>query len=244
MYRSNRIEKPIRTGILLVPFTLSAFAGCVDGPLFELKKLNPVIQSQWKADRERGPVFSQRVDEMRLLKTQLPRMTSDEQSKWVSDLTTIVEKETSQEIRREAVLALEEVLDRPEATTTVLKLARDRNDKVRLAAARALKKATTPESTQTLLAMAANDANQSVQMAAIESLGTHRSDDVKQFLAKQLNDRRPLTQYSASLALKDFTGQDFKGDVGKWKRYLAGEQVEPDRPSLAESIQGYVPFLR
>jgi len=54
-------------GLFLIPIALSSVVGCADGPLYELKKLNPVIQSQWKKDRERGPVFSQRVDEMRLV---------------------------------------------------------------------------------------------------------------------------------------------------------------------------------
>jgi HEAT repeat protein len=212
--------------------------------MFQLKRLNPVIQNEWKKDRERGPVYSQRVEEMRLIKLRFHSMTSEEQLKWINTINEVVEKESSPELRREAVLALGEVVERPEATGTIINLAKDRNDKVRLEVSKVLKKYPSPETTKTLLALAAADTSQSVRLAATESLGTHRSDEVKQFLSKQLNDRSPAMQYHASLALKDFTGKDFKGDVSLWKRYLAGEEVEPPTVSLAESMQSYIPFLR
>ena len=218
--------------------------GCVDGPLFELKKWNPVIQSQWKKDRERGPVYSQRVDEMRLVKAQLSSMADAEQEKWVGTIASVVDKETSIELRREAVLALTEVINRPDAASTVMKLSRDKSEKVRLEVAKSLRKNTSAETTQTLLAMASTDSNERVRLNATESLGTHRTNEVKDYLAKQLNVPNPAMQYSVSQALKEFTGQDFRGDVSMWKRYLGGEAVEPVSPSLAETIQSYLPFRR
>ena len=231
-------------GFYLIPMALSSVVGCVDGPLYELKKLNPVIQRQWKQDRERGPVYSQRVDEMRLLARQLPSMQPDEQTKWVNTISTIVQTETSPELRREAVLALTEVIQLPLAAETVMKLSQDKNDKVRLAVSKSLRNQTTPASTQTLMAMATSDKNESVRLSAVQSLGPHKSEDVKQFLAKQLSDRNPAMQYSASLALKDLTGKDFQGDVSLWKRYLNGESVEPKEPTLYEAMQSYNPFTR
>jgi hypothetical protein len=230
--------------LLVISVLTLAMVGCTDGPMFQLKRLNPVIQNQWKKDRERGPVFSQRVDEMRFLKSRIQTMPPNEQAKWIATVNSILQQETSPELRREAALVLAEVADQPDAATTLLKLAQDKNDKVRLTVAQLLKKNPSPQSTQTLLAMASTDSNNSVRQSAIESLGTHRTDDVKQFLTKQLNDRSPSTQYCAALALKDFTGKDFKGDVDLWKKYLAGEPVEPPTTSVAESIQSYVPFLR
>lgn len=229
---------------LLCLLAVLGCCGCIDGPMFQLKRLNPVIQNEWKKDRERGPVYSQHVEEMRWVKQRFRSMTSEEQLNWINTINGFVEKESSPELRREAVLALGEVVERPEATGTIINLAKDRNDKVRLEVSKVLKKYPSPETTKTLLALAAADTSQSVRLAATESLGTHRSDEVKQFLSKQLNDRSPAMQYHASLALKDFTGKDFKGDVSLWKRYLAGEEVEPPTASLAESMQSYIPFLR
>jgi hypothetical protein len=238
------VAQSIRTSLMLVSVVFPAVVGCTDGPFFELKKLNPVIQRQWQKDRERGPVFSQRVEEFRTLKSQLKTMPDEEQAKWVNTISTIVASETSPEIRREAVLALTPVIARPEATATIVRLAQDKNDKVRLAVAESLRNHVSPETTQTLLALATSDTDANIRGAATHSLGMHKSDDVKQFLAKQLNDRSQAIQYQATLALKDLTGKNFEGDVSLWKRYLDGEPVEPTVPSLAESIQSYIPFLR
>jgi hypothetical protein len=236
--------KSFRMSVLLVPVTFSTLVGCMDGPFFELKKLNPIIQNQWKEDRKRGDVFSQRVKEFGLVRSQIKKMSDAEQANLVSVINSVVQKETSSEIRREAVLALSEVIHRPDASATLIQLAQDKEEKVRLAVARSLRNHATPETTQTLFALASADSSPSVREIATESLGMHKTDEVKQFLSKQLNDRSPAMQYSASLALKDFTGKDFKGDIPLLKRYMEGEPVEPTAPSLAESIQSYVPFLR
>lgn len=238
------VTQSTRMGHYLIPFALSAIVGCVDGPLYELKKLNPVIQSQWKKDRERGPVFPDRVDELRLIGRRFPNMPQGERAEKVNLIISMVDTETSPEIRREAVLALTQAMKQPGATESIMKLSQDKNDKVRLAVSNALRSQVTPETTQTLLAMATSDANESVRLAAVESLGPHKTDEVKQFLTKQLNSSKPALQYSASVALRDFTGKDFKGDVATWKRYLNGEDVEPKSPTFYEAVQPYLPFTR
>ncbi|MFY7876842.1 MAG: hypothetical protein ACOVQM_15420, partial [Pirellula sp.] len=63
--------------------------------MFQLKRLNPVIQNEWKKDRERGPVYSQRVEEMRLVKERFRYMPSEEQLKWINTINGVVEKESS-----------------------------------------------------------------------------------------------------------------------------------------------------
>jgi hypothetical protein len=218
--------------------------GCVDGPLFHLKKLNPIIQREWKEDRERGPVYSQRLNEFRLLKTTIKRMPQSEQQDWVNKVNAIVAKETSPELRREAVLVLNEVISNPDASSTIVRLAQDKNDKVRLAVAQSLRNHVTPETTQALLAMATSDKEANIRLAATASLGPHKTDEVKQFLSKQLNEPSPAVQYQSSLALKEQTGKDFGGDMSKWKRFMAGEEVTEEPVSLADSLRSYVPFMR
>ena len=241
---NQKVTPSTRMGFYLIPLAIPLLLGCVDGPLYELKKLNPFIRSQWQKDRERGPVFSQRVDEMRLLGRRFPSMPPEEQTKWVSTISSVVQTETSSEIRREAVLALSQATQQPGATEAIMKLSQDKNDKVRLAVSQSLRKQVTPETTQTLLAMATSDKSESVRLVAVESLGSHKTDEVKQFLAKQLSDRSHNMQYSASLALRDFTGKDFKGDIPMWKRYLDGENVEPNEPTIYEAVRTYLPFSR
>ena len=238
------LTQSTRMGHYLIPFALSTIVGCVDGPLYELKKLNPVIQSQWKKDRERGPVSYDRVDELRLMGRRFPKMPPQERAEKVDFISSMVETETSPEIRREAVLALSQAMNQPGATESIMKLSQDKNDKVRLAVSRALRDEVTPKTTQTLLAIATSDSNESVRLAAVESLGPHKTEEVKRFLTKQLNNSKPALQYSASLALRDFTGKDFKGDVAMWKRYLNGENVEPKSPTFYQAVQPYLPFTR
>jgi len=241
---NQRDSQSIRVGVYLILLALSTFVGCVDGPLYELKKLNPVIQSQWKKDQERGPTYYQRIDEMDLVSRQLPTMSPEERTRWINTISQIAQTDTSPEIRWRSVQTLSKVMEQPAAVESIMKLSQDKSDKVRLAVSQALRKQVTPETTQTLLAMASTDKNESVRLAAVQSLGMHKSEEVKAFLAKQINDRNPAMQYSASLALKDFTGKDFKGDVPLLKRYMNGENVEPKETTFYEALQPYIPFTR
>jgi HEAT repeat protein len=209
-----------------------------------MKKLNPYIQSQWRKDREKAVVYSQRVDEMRLLRNQIGRMQPEEQDRWVSKIAEIISSETSPELRRESILVLQQVMERPDSLAAVTSLSQDKNEKVRLAVAQSLGTTPNPEAATTLLAMAQSDSSRIVQLAATQSLGRHPSEDVRRFLASKLEDRSPAMQYQASLALKAVTGKDYGGDVDSWKRYLAGEDVPEARPSLADSMKSYLPMWR
>ena len=241
---NQRVSQSVRMGGYLIPLALSTLVGCVDGPLYELKKLNPVIQSQWKKDQERGPTYYQRMEELDLVAKQIATMEPSEQARWINTIGQIAQTDTSPEIRWRSVQTLSKVIQQPAAVDAIMKVSQDKNDKVRIAVSQALKKQVTPETTQTLLAMASSDKSESVRLAAVESLGMHKSDEVKVFLTKQINERSPAMQYSASLALKDFTGKDFKGDVPLLKRYLNGENVEPKEPTFYEAVQPYLPFTR
>jgi hypothetical protein len=221
-----------------------ATTGCTDGPFFQMKKLNPYIQSQWRKDREKAVVYSQRVDEMRLLRSQFKSMKPDEQTHWVEQLNGILANEPSPELRREAVLALQQVIERPDAVAAVAPLIRDNNEKVRLTVAQTLSLKPSPESTAALLSMATSDPSNNVRLAATKSLGKHSSDEVRQFLAQRLDDRSPAMQYQASLALKEQTGKDFGGDIELWKRFLQGEDVSEPKASIADSLKSIVPTWR
>ncbi len=218
--------------------------GCADGPGFHLRKLNPMVQQEWAKDREKSIVFSQRQQTAAQLRSQIATMSDAEQQRWVEVIDKMAAEETSPEMRRESILTLEKVAQRRDAMSAIVKLSHDKSSKVRLAVADALRETDQSEATQTLLAMAQSDNDKDVRMKALESLGKHRTDEVKQFLAKQLEDRSPVVQYQATLALKDLTGKDLDPDVDAWKRYLAGENVERTTPSMAEYLYSYWPLKR
>ncbi len=222
----------------------AAIPGCTDGPFFQMKKLNPYIQSQWRKDREKAVVYSQRVDEMRLLRRQISKMPVEEQTRWIAKLTDVLQTETSPELRREGVMVLQEVMDRQDAVAAVTPLIQDKNDKVRLAVAQTLGKHPNPEAASALMTMAQSDTSRVVQLAATESLGKHPSEEVRRFLASKLEDRSPAMQYQASLALKSITGKNYGGDIDAWKRHLAGEEVPEPKGSLANSMKSIVPMWR
>ncbi|MBU6236220.1 MAG: HEAT repeat domain-containing protein [Planctomycetes bacterium] len=230
--------------ILLACVLFAAAPGCTDGPFFQMKKLNPYIQSQWRKDREKTVVYSQRVNEMRLLRRQIANMPTEEQSRWIAKLTDILQTETSPELRRESVLVLQEVMDRQDAVAAVTPLSQDKNDKVRLTVAQTLGARPNTEAASALMAMATSDSSRVVQLAATESLGKHPTDEVRQFLASKLEDRNPAMQYQASLALKSITGKNYGGDIDAWKRYLAGEDIPEPKASLADSMKSFVPMWR
>jgi hypothetical protein len=217
-------------------FVLLFVVGCADGPFFHLKKLNPVIVDQWKKDQLRGPVYADRIEEFDTLRDQITNYAPDEQARYIQTISDVAKTDTSPEIRRRVVMVLEQVMQDPNATSTVVGLAQDKNEKVRIAVAKALAKSTDQEATRSLLAMAAGDKSQQVRHHATKSLGLHKSDEVKQFLVQQLNEKSPATQASATDALKDYTGVDFRGDVVKWKQYMNGEEVEPTQPSIADQF--------
>ncbi|XZE20953.1 HEAT repeat domain-containing protein [Pirellulaceae bacterium SH449] len=230
----NGVKTRFQHGILLGCFLVCT--GCADGPLYQMKKLNPWIVKQWNEDKKRAEVFDDRIKQFDLLKAQIASYTPDEQARFINTLTQSSIDDTSPEIRRRVAMVLEEVPNDPRAIEGLAKLSRDGNEKVRMAVAKSLSKSDNSLSTQTLITMASSDKSQAVKLLAIESLGHHTDDEVKTFLASQLNDRSPAIQSSATVALKHHTGVDFRGDVAKWKQYMNGDDIQPEAPSLASQF--------
>lgn len=222
----KRVSSAIASGILLTVL------GCTDGPFYELKKLNPIIQDQWKKDRARRPVYHQRVEEFQRLRTAIASYPVEEQRRYIELLANTAKTETSPEIRRHIVLVLSEILERPDAMLVVTEMAKDKESKVRLEVAKSLRNSDAPNATETLLMLAASDKSDVVRNMATESLGSHKSEEVKGFLAKQLDSKQPGAQYAAYLALKEHTGKSFGGDASKMRAFLKGEPVEEEQPSF------------
>lgn len=210
-------------------------AGCNDGPFYQLKQLNPVFRKQWEQDRAMGPIFDDRMAEVRKLSSHLRRCPDSEKQQWQAHLENLVANDPSPDIRREAVLAMNHVS--PSLTLASLKKASlDENEKVRIAVCSVLGSYGDAESLRMMEPLVTSDESKSVRVAAIQALGSQKGDDAKAILGKALEDRSPALQFQASMALQNVTGKKFGGDVAKWKRYLQGEEVEEDSPSLAERL--------
>jgi HEAT repeats/PBS lyase HEAT-like repeat len=216
-------------------FALFGSVGCVDGPLFALKRMNPYYQSKWREDSKRGVVFAERRDEMKRVREQIATMSADEQARWSKVVAKVYDEDTSPELRRDAVLALGES-PHPEAESALIRACSDKNDKVRIAACKAMAGRNSENAGKMLSTIAQTDKNMSVRLAAVRSLGTYETDDAKTLLRKALDEKSPAIQYEATVALKKMTGRDFNGDVESWKKFMDGQTIEEPTKTLAENI--------
>lgn len=216
--------------------------GCTDGPFYHMKKANPYFQSQWKKDRELGPIFVDRLEELELLKGQLATMSAGEQEQWAAHLAAIVQKDPSSEMRARAVTTIAKV--QSETAVTSLNFAsRDEVEKVRLAACNAWKSRGDTAARDMLLSLAQTDESTSVRQAAIDGLSVFKEDgEVRSTLTGLLSDRSPAVQYQVAQSLKTMTGRDYGGDFEAWKRFMAGENVpEPEPLSTAARVWNALP---
>jgi len=232
----------------LIAISLGTIVGCIDGPLYGLKRANPYFQNQWKKDSEIGPTFSERIEEMRSLGSQVASMSAEDQQKYTKIASDVYQYDSSPEMRREAVLALANSPTQ-EAETTLIKACSDRVDKVRIAACKSLKNRNSSDASGVLATIAQSDKNMSVKLAAIESLGTYKDSEAKAMLRRSLDEKSPALQYQATVALREMTGRDFEGNVESWKQYLdAGGGPEQDdetrQASLPQRIMDSLPLKR
>ncbi len=217
-------------------------SGCTDGPFYHMKKANPYYQSQWKKDRELGPIFADRLKELELLNSQLAIMPPGEQEQWAAQLSAIVQKDPSSEMRARAVAAIAQ-LPSAAAVTALNFASGDDVEKVRLAACRAWKTRGDEAARDMLLSLAQTDESTSVRQAAIDGLSVFKDEaEVRSNLTSLLSDRSPAIQYQVAQSLKTMTGRDYGGDFDAWKRFMEGENVpEPPPLSTAERVWNSLP---
>lgn len=213
---------------------LALASGCTDGPFYQMKKMNPYFQSQWKKDRALGPTFTDRLAELDLLQRQLAGMPEAEQQRWTEQLSAIIQKDPSAEMRARAVATVAQ-LPSASAVTALNYASGDDIEKVRLAACSAWTLRGGEAARDMLMSLAETDESTSVRQAAIQGLSAFELNDVKSTLIQLLSDRSPAVQFQAAQSLKTLTGRDYGGDFEAWKQFMAGEEVpEPPQPSLAE----------
>lgn len=224
--------------------SLLLVCGCADGPLFHMKKLSPWHQREWRRDRELGPTYSQRLEELSLLDSQLASYPPDMQQQWALQLETIVTKDTSPEMRARAARVIAKIDS--EATVRALnKASTDEIEKVRLAVCDAWAVRKSDQSRDMLLSLAATDESDDVKQAAIRSLAVFDTAEVRSQMAAALENKNPAIQQQAVVSLRKITGRDFGGDFEAWKRYLDGEDVpEPEPVSFTARILQSLPMTK
>jgi hypothetical protein len=213
------------------------FAGCADGPLYGLKKMNPVITKQWKTDQELGPTYVQRLEEIQRLRSQIRSMPMDEQVEWLESIEQLVGNDPSPEMRRQAVLALSG-LPQQQADEILSNACKDESEKVRLAACEVLSAPPNPTRLSLLEKLAKEDESMAVRIAAVERFGDFSSDQALAPLEEALRDKSPAIQFAAVQSLARTTGLKMSASVAQWRDYLDENREAIGSPGGSEQASG------
>ena len=212
----------------------------MDGPFYAMKQMNPYYRKEWQKDRELGPTYAQRIEELELLESRLVDYAPDDQLRWSMQLERIIESDPSPELRARAAQAIA-AIQNDTVTRALNRASADEIEKVRMAAAKSWGIQKSRAAKDMLLSMATNDANNSVRASAIRSLGNFEDPEVRQSLTSLLDDRSPAIQYEVSQSLAKLTGRNYGGDFASWKKFLGGEEVpEPQPKSMTAQALDYV----
>jgi HEAT repeats len=231
------------SGNLLLAAALAAAAlgtGCADGPVPEMRYLNPWIREQWADDERRATTYHRKVADLATLRTQAKNLPPAERDRIAAQLAARLQDESSPALRAELVRTLGE-LPSPAAQQAVLAGLQDEAGFVRMVACRSLGRQPNPESFQALAQAVANDTNLDVRVAAARELGKFRDFEAPQALRPALDDRDPALQVAAMQSLESLTGRtNFRNSAATWREYLdGGNPAPPPGPSLAEVVQQY-----
>ena len=199
---------------------LITFAGCMDGPFYGIKRVNPYYLSKWKKDREVGPTFEDRLAELERLHQQVAALPESEQEQWAERLVKIVREDSSAEMRARSVRTIA-LIPSPTAERALNIASADDVEKVRIMACKAWAERGGSAARDMLLSLASTDDSNSVRQAAIDGLAEFNDPEVVRALGSLLDDSSPAVQHQTIRSLAAITGSDFNGDVGRWKEYVA-----------------------
>jgi HEAT repeat protein len=223
--------------VVALPFWL---AGCADGPIPEMRYLNPWSREQWAADEKEMPTYHRKVAELAALRSQAPSLQPAEREQIAADLAARLKDEQSPVMRAELIRALGEL---PTATSqsSILAAMTDETPHVRAAACRALGRHPSSEGFTAVSQAVASDTDLDVRIAAAKELGKFREEGAPQALRPALDDNDPALQLAAMQSLQSLTGRtQYGSSVGTWREYLdGGEPAPPAGPTIAETLQKY-----
>jgi hypothetical protein len=221
----------------LVPVLI---AGCADGPVPEMRYLNPWIREEWAKDEQSGPTYHRKVADLAALREQARSLPPETQEQVVAQLTARLHEEPSPVMRAAFVQTLGE-FPVPAAGAAVLAAASDESPHVRSAACKALSQHPTQDGFLALSQAVSGDSDQDVRIAAARGLGQFQDFQSAPALRPALDDNDPALQIAAIESLQSLTGRtEYGSSVATWRAYLdGGNPAPPPPPSIAEHIERY-----
>jgi hypothetical protein len=228
-----------RTAAGLAAISLgSTLGGCADGPVPEMRTLNPWIRKEWADDEQFGPTFHRKVDDLASLRGSASSMAPAEQERISQELAATLREESSSAMRIELVRALGEFPTETARAAIAATLA-DELPQVRMVACTALGRNLSTAGIENLGQVIAGDADLDVRIAAARELGRSKDPAAAQALRVALDDRDAGLQGVAMASLRDITGRrEYANSAQAWREFLDGGNPQPPPPpSLAESLQ-------
>jgi HEAT repeat protein len=213
-------------------------AGCSDGPLPELRSLNPWVRQEWAEDEEHLATYHRRSADLAALRSQAATMPPDERASAAAELAQRLQDEQSPVMRAELVRTLGEFpIDAGESA--VIAAMSDESSLVRMAASKALGRRPTQLGFQALSRAVSDDGNLDVRIAAARELRQFTEFEAETALRPALDDNDPALQLAAMQSLQTLTGRTHYGNsVATWREYLDGnDPAPPPGPSLAQRWQ-------
>lgn len=226
---------------LFVAACLAAMAsGCADGPVPELRYLNPWIREQWAEDERLTTTYHRKVADLAALRSQAGSLPPAQQEQVAAQLAERLKEERSPVLRAELVRTLGQLPVRIADEAVHASLA-DEATSVRVAACRAIAVRPSAEGFQWLSQAVTSDSDLDVRIAAARELGKFREFEAPQALRPALDDRDPALQLAAMQSLETLTGKtDYRSSAATWREFLdGGNPTPPPAPTLAELAQRY-----
>lgn len=221
---------------------MGLFSGCMDGPFYHLKRLNPYYISRWNADRKYGPTFDDRMNELQDVEKRLPAMDLVTQNEWSERFEELIRDDPSPELRCVATRCVA-TIDSPAAERALNTASADEIEKVRFAACKAWEKRGDAKARDMLLSLAQADESNTIRQAAVVSLASFNDPEVLRTLGNLMEDPSPAIQYNVAQSLATLTGENYGGDVEGWKKYLAANVPPAVSPTLPKSDSASNPVM-
>ena len=230
----------IRFTGLAIAFWTAALAGCADGPLPEMRRLNPWVRKAWDEDEQRVTTYHRKVKDLADLRAKASHMSPAERDDTAAHLAARLREEKSPVMRGEFVRTLA-VFPAPVAQEAVLASLSDESSSVRVIACKALGRQPTPEGFQGLAHALTSDGDLDVRIVAAQELGKYRGFEAPKALRPALDDRDPALQLAAMQSLEAIDGhKEYRRNVAVWREHLdGGNPAPPEGPSIAEVVRQY-----
>lgn len=224
----DRVARWVRPGLVAVVVSLVAMGGCAEGMLWRTGNWAPWVQKKWQAEDEMAEtLFVQRrqISE----KVQMAKSADlGQRDRLAAELGGIYANDPVLLAKLDAIRALGQLPC--ETSLQILRQAsKDPNVDLRLAAVRSMSELSADIAVPMLGEVLGSDTNVDVRLAATRALASFPGVPSAELLRKQLDDRNPAVQYTATESLELVTGQKLGRDIRAWKSMLGtggGPEVE------------------